>query len=83
MVYDVWSWKGLIFMADFSVVLLDPFVDLPVSSRLLKVTFLVVEMVSTATADGASLGTLNSMIPNLSDAEYDSNIGGFVVSWKM
>ena len=82
MVCDVWSWKGLIIMADFSVVLLDPFVDLLVTSRLLKVTFLVVEMVSTAMADGASLDTLNSMIPNLSDAEYDSNIGGFVVSWK-
>ena len=58
MVYDLWSWKGLIFMADFSVLLLNPFVDLPVTSRLLKVTFLVVEMVSTAMADGASLGTL-------------------------
>ena len=69
-------------MADFSVFLLDPFVDLPLTSGLLKVTFLVVVMVSTAMVDGASLGTLNSMIPNLSDAEYDSNIGGFVVSWK-
>ena len=67
-------------MADFSVVLWDPLKDLPVSSRLLKVTFLVVEMVSTAMADGASLGTLNSMMPNLSDAEYESSIGGFVVS---
>ena len=69
-------------MADFSVFLLDPFVDLPVTSRLLKVTFLVVEMVSTATVDGASLGTLNSMMPNLSDAEHESSIGGFGVSWK-
>ena len=82
MVYDVWSWKGLFFMADFSVFLMDPFVDLPVTSRLLKVTFLLVVMVSTAMADGASLGTLNLMIPSLSDAEYDSNMGGFVVSWK-
>ena len=82
MVYDVWSWKGLFFMADFSGFLLDPFVDLPVTSRLLKVTFLLVVMVSTAMADGASLGTLSSMIPSLSDTEYDSNIGGFVVSWK-
>ena len=70
-------------MADFRVFLLDPFVDLPVTSRLLKVTFLVVEMVSTAMVDGASLDTLNSMIPNLSDAEYDSSIGGFEISWKM
>ena len=69
-------------MADFSVFLLDPFADLPVISGLLKVTFLLVVMVSTAMADGASLGTLNSMMPNLSDAEYDSSIGGFVVSWK-
>ena len=69
-------------MVDFSVFLLDPFVDLPVISGLLKVTFLVVEMVSTAMEDGASLGTLNSMIPNLCDAEYDSNIGGFVIAWK-
>ena len=67
-------------MADFSVVLWEPLVDLPVSSGLLKVTFLVVEMVSTAMADGALLGTLNSMMPNLSDAEYESSIGGFVVS---
>ena len=44
-------------MADFSIFLLDPFVDLPVTSGLLKVTFLVVEMVSTAMVDGASLGT--------------------------
>ena len=70
-------------MAGFSVVLWDPFVDLPDTSGLLKVTFLVVEMVSTAMVDGASLGTLNSMMPNLSDAEYESRIGGFVVSWKM
>ena len=69
-------------MADFSVDLLNSLLDLPVSSGLLKVTFLVVEMVSTAMADGASLGTLNSMMPNLSDAEYESSIGGFVVSWK-
>ena len=69
-------------MADFGVLLLDPIIDLPVTSRLLKVTFLVVEMVSTAMADGASFGTLNSMMPNLSDAEYESSIGGFVVSWK-
>ena len=33
MVYDVWSWKGLFFMADFSVFLLDPFVDLPVTRQ--------------------------------------------------
>ena len=62
---------------------MDPFVDLPVFSGLLKVTFLLVVMVSTATVDGASFGTLNSMMPNLSDAEYDSSIDGFVVSWKM
>ena len=60
-------------MAGFSVVLLDPFVYLPDTSRLLKVTFLVVEIVSTAMVDGASLGTLNSMMPNLSDAEYESS----------
>ena len=70
----------MILIAGFSVVLWDPLVDLPVSSGLLKVTFLVVETVSIATADGASLGTLNSMMPNLSDAEYESSIGGFVVS---
>ena len=70
-------------MADFSGFLLDPFVDLPVSSGLLKVTFLLVVMVSTAMVDGASLGTLNLMIPNLSDVEYDSSIGGFVVSSKI
>ena len=69
-------------MADFSGFLLDPFVDLPVSSGLLKVTFLLVVMVSTSMEDSASLGTLNSMMPNLSDAEYDSSIGGFVGSWK-
>ena len=69
-------------MADFSVILLDPLIDLTLTSRLLKVTFLVVEMVSTAMTDGASLGTLNSMMPNLSNAEYESSIGGFVVSWK-
>ena len=69
-------------MADFGVFLLDAFVDLPVTRGLLKVTFLVVEMVSTARADGASLGTLNLMMPNLSDAEYESSISGFVVSWK-
>ena len=39
-------------MADFSVFLLDPFVDLPVTSGLLKVTLLLVVMVSTAMADG-------------------------------
>ena len=44
-------------MADFSIFLLDPFVDLPVTSGLLKVTFLVVAMVSTAMVDGTSLGT--------------------------
>ena len=33
-------------------------------------------MVSTAMVDGASLGTLNSMMSNLSDAEYGSSIGG-------
>ena len=70
-------------MADFSGFLFVPLVDLPVSSGLLKVTFLLVIMVSTAMADGVSLGTLNSMMPNLSDAEYNSSIGGFVVSWKM
>ena len=37
-------------------------------------------MVSTATGDDASLGTLNFMMPNLSEAGYDSSIGGFVVS---
>ena len=50
-------------MADFRVFLLDTFVDLPVTSRLLKVTVLVVDMVSTAMVAGASLGTLNSMMP--------------------
>ena len=69
-------------MAGFSVVLLDPLVNLPDTSGMLKVTFLVVEIVSTAMADGASLGTLNSMMPNLSDAEYESRIDRFVVSWK-
>ena len=83
MVYGIWSWKGLFFMTDFSGFLLDPFVDFPISSRLLKVTFLLVVMVSTATVDGASLGILNSVMPYLSDADYDSSIGGFVVSWKM
>ena len=40
-------------------------------------------MVSIAEWDDASLGTLNLMIPSLSDAGYDSSIGGFVVSLKM
>ena len=70
-------------MADFSSFLFDPFVDLPVSSGLLKLTFLLVVMVSTAMVDDTSLGTLNSMMPNLSDVEYDSSIGGFVVSCKI
>ena len=56
-------------MADFSVFLVGLIADLPVIRGLLKVTFLLVVMVSTAMADGASLGTLNSMMPNLSDAE--------------
>ena len=51
-------------MADFSLVLFDPFVDLPATSGLLKVTFLLVVMASTATGDDALLGTLNLMMPN-------------------
>ena len=55
-------------MGDFSGVLLDLCVDLPAISGLLKMNFLSVVMVSTATGDDASLGTLNSMMPNLSEA---------------
>ena len=69
-------------MADFSGALLGLFADLPAISGLLKVTFLSVVMVSTAAGDDASLGTLNLMMPNLSEAGYDSSIGGLVVSWK-
>ena len=39
-------------------------------------------MMSIATGGDASLGTLNLMMPSLSDAGYDSSIGGFVVSLK-
>ena len=33
-------------------------------------------MVLTATEDDVSLGTLNLMVPSLSEAGYDSGIGG-------
>ena len=77
-----WSWKGLFLVVDFSVSLLhlfEPFV-LPVCNGLLKVTSFSVEMVSTAAGVDASLGTLNSMMPNLSDSGYNDCIGGLVVS---
>ena len=69
-------------MADFSGVLHDLFIDLPVISGLLNVTFLLVVMVSITAGVDASLGTLNLMMPSLSDAGYDSNIAGFVASLK-
>ena len=68
MVCSEWSWKGLFLMADLSGALLDLCVDLPAISGLLKVTFLFVVMVSTVAGVDASLGTLNSMMPNLSEA---------------
>ena len=37
-------------------------------------------MVSIAAGVAASFATLTSMMPNLSDAGYDSSIGGLVVS---
>ena len=68
MVCSKWSWKGLFLMVDLSGALLDFCLDLPAISGLLKVTFLFVMMVSIATGVGASLDTLNLMMPNLSDA---------------
>ena len=46
----------------------------------LKMNFFFVEMVSIAAGVVASFGTLNSMMPNPSDAGYDNRIGGLVVS---
>ena len=74
--------KACILMAGFYGMLLDLiecFV-LPVCNSLLKVTFFSVEMVSIVAGVGASLGTLNSVMPNLSDAGYDNSIGGLVAS---
>ena len=75
-------------MADFGgalVGLADCFV-FPVCSGVLKVTFFFVDMVSIATGVVASFGTLNLMMPNLSDVGYDNKIGRLVVSshtWNM
>ena len=69
-------------MAGFGGVLLyptDSFV-LPACSGMLKVTFFFVEMMSIAACVVASFGTLNSMMPNLSDAGFDNRIGGIVLS---
>ena len=69
-------------MADSGSVLLD-LADcfiLPACSGVLKVTFFFVVMVSIAAGIVASYGTLNSMMPNLSDFVYDNKIGGLVVS---
>ena len=75
--------KRLFFlMANFGGALLDLadcFV-LPASSGVLKVNFFFVEMVSIAMGVVTSFGSLNLMMPNLSDAGYDNKIGGLVVS---
>ena len=64
-----WSWNVLFFMTNLDAVLLwlcgGTF---SVCSGLQKVTFFVVDMVSKAEGVEASLSTLNSIIPNLSDA---------------
>ena len=79
---DKWSQKCLCLMADYSGVLLDLFscFVLPACHGLLKVTFFDVEMVSIAAGVDVSLGTLNSMMPNISDSGYDNSIGGLMVS---
>ena len=46
----------------------------------LKVKFFVVDMAFKAEDAEALLGTLNSIIPSLSDDAYDSNTLGHVVS---
>ena len=65
-------------MASFGGALLDPFdcFVLPVCNGLLQVTFFFVEMMSIVAGAEASLGTLNSMMPNLSDAGYANSTGG-------
>ena len=70
-------------MADFNGALLGlpRCLVLLVCNGVLKVT-LFVEMVSIAAVSIASFGTLNSMIPSLSEAAYDRSIGGLVVSSK-
>ena len=68
-------------MADFNGALLGlpRCLVLLVCNGVLKVTLLV-EMVSIAAGNIASFGTLNSMIPNLSEAACNKSIGGLVVS---
>ena len=63
-------------MADLSGVLLDLFecFVLPACNGLLNVIFFDVETVSTAAGVVASFGTLNLMMPNLSDARYDNKL---------
>ena len=53
-----------------------------VCSGMLKVMYFAVEVVSNAEGVEASFGTLNSIMPNVSDAAYDSNILWHVVSSK-
>ena len=74
--------EGLFLIAGFDGALVD-FFDcfvLPACNGLLKVTFFSMEMVSIVAGVDASLGTLNSMMPNLSDAGYDNSIAVLVVS---
>ena len=80
-VHGEWSGKGLFFVADFNSALLGlpRCLDLLVCNGVLKVTLLV-EMISIAAGNIASFGTLNSMIPNHSEAAYNKSIGGLVVS---
>ena len=79
---DEWSWKGLFLLDGFGGVLLEPFdcFVLPVCNGSLKVTFFFVEMVSIVVGVVASFGTINSVMPNLSDGGHDNSIGGLVVS---
>ena len=73
--------KACFFMADFNGASLGLPVCLVllVCNGVLKVTLLV-EIVSIAAGNIASFGTLNSMIPSLSEAAYDNSMGGLVVS---
>ena len=48
----------------------------------LKLTCFLPCVMASKALDGASLGTLNSMMPNLIDAAYDNKILGDVLSLK-
>ena len=79
-----WSWNVLFLMTDLGVLMLGLCGGtLSVCSGSLKVTFLVVDMASKAEDVETSLGTLNSIIPSLSDDAYYSNNLGHVVSSNM